>query len=81
MIKTPRATAEHLGSTRVKFTFPCGHTKVEDFGTGPVAKRWGESGTRLMVKWWQSAGVTYECARCAQRLPKPRTFIKRRPHA
>jgi hypothetical protein len=62
--KISRATAEHLGGTRVRFTFPCGHSRIDDFSKGPVAKRVGELGVRVLVRHWQAGGVTYPCPKC-----------------
>ena len=62
-----RATAEHLGGTRVRFRhLSCGHSSTKDYSKGPVAKRMQETGVRLMVRWWSKGGVTAPCPKCTK---------------
>ena len=61
-----RTWAEHLGGTRMKFHYPCGHSSVKDYSKGPVTRRMGEVGVRLMCRWWskEKGGVTAPCPKC-----------------
>ena len=63
-----RGTAEYLGGTRVRFTWPCGHTQTQDFSKGPVHRRMSEFGCRFLTKYWQGTqGVNLSpCKRCAR---------------
>ena len=58
-----RAYAEHLGGTVVRFHYPCGHTSTKDYSKGPVVKRMGTLGVKMMASWWSQAkgGVTANC--------------------
>lgn len=47
-----RAYAEWLGGTRMRFFYPCGHTSTKDYAKGPVSKRMGSIGTKMMASWW-----------------------------
>ena len=59
-----RATAEHLGGTKVRFTSPCGYRYTKDYSKGPVAKRMPASGVAWLVRYWQNGGVDAECPKC-----------------
>tara|TARA_Y100000310_G_scaffold336739_1_gene422101 strand:+ start:9265 stop:9612 length:348 start_codon:yes stop_codon:yes gene_type:complete len=49
----PRASADYLGGTRFRFTFPCcGHSFTQDFSKGPPARRMGEMGCAMMARYW-----------------------------
>ena len=64
-----RGNAEYLGGTRVRFTWPCGHTQTQDFSKGPMTKRMGASACRFMSHWWsKSSGGVYlkPCRRCSK---------------
>lgn len=67
MGRSPRARAEHLGGTRIRYYFPCGHYQTIDHGKGPVAKRIGEAGCRFIVKTWERGGVTADCPTCERK--------------
>lgn len=60
---TGRAFAEYLGDTRIKFTYECGHTEIKDYSKGPVHKRMGPSGCKMMASWWskEKGGVVAAC--------------------
>jgi hypothetical protein len=64
-----RGSAEYLGGTRVRFTWPCGHTETKDFSTGPVTKRIGAGGVRFLSRYWgkDQGGVNLPpCRRCVR---------------
>lgn len=65
-----RGWAEYLGGTRVRFHFnDCSHTVIKDYSKGPVSRRMGEAGTKLMASWWtkEKNGVSIPpCARCSR---------------
>jgi hypothetical protein len=54
---------EHLGGTRVKFIFPCGHADIKDFSKGKLSQRMGEAGVRLMIPYWNDR-ITATCRKC-----------------
>lgn len=62
----PRAHAEHLGGTKMRFFYPCGYSSVRDYSKGKVSKRMQESACKMMSSWWSKGkgGVTAECPRC-----------------
>lgn len=63
--KTIRGKAEHLGGTKVRYTWPCGHTQVRDHSKGPVPKRIGELGLRFLTRYWNNSGVNLPlCKKC-----------------
>lgn len=53
-MKYGRGTAEYLGGTRIRFTWPCGHKRTQDYSKGRVSRRMGESGCRWMASWWSA---------------------------
>jgi hypothetical protein len=56
-----RAQAEHLGGTRVRFSWPCGTTRTKDYSKGPVAKRiTSEFGVQFLSRYWRD-GITAAC--------------------
>ena len=59
-----RGTAEYLGGTRVRFTWPCGHTQVKDFNTGPIPKRIGSAGCKFLARYWSHSGGGVNLPRC-----------------
>lgn len=64
-----RSWAEYLGGTRIRFHHPCGHTSTKDYSKGPVAKRMGVAGARLMASWWskEKGGVIARCPKGCKR--------------
>lgn len=64
-----RATAEQIGPTVIRFTYPCGHSSTRDFSKGPRAKQMGEFGVRFMARYWrkENGGVAAPCPKCARR--------------
>lgn len=64
--KNGRAYAEYLGGTKIKFYYDCGHMSVKDYSKGPVSKRVGEIGCKMMTSWWskEKGGVTAPCPTC-----------------
>lgn len=61
-----RATAQYIGGTKIRFIFDCGHTQTKDFSQGPISKRMGALGCKLMAHYWskQGGGVNARCPRC-----------------
>lgn len=60
----PRASAEYLDGSRIRFTWPCGHRRTVDFSKRPLAKRMGPEGSRLMARWWSGAGGGVNAGPC-----------------
>lgn len=58
-----RSYVEYPGGTRLRFVHPCGHTSTKDYSKGPLPKRMGEMGVRMMAKLWRrgGAGVVAPC--------------------
>ena len=62
-----RGWAEYLYGARIRFYWPCGHTRVTDYSKQPVTKRMGEIACRMMASWWskEKGGVNLKpCGRC-----------------
>lgn len=71
------------GGTVVRFHYPCGHTSTKDYSKGPIPKRMGRAGCKLMVSWWskEHGGVTAKCPKCtrakkADRKPASRSIAR-----
>jgi len=64
-----RGTAEYLGGTLVRYTWPCGHTQTQDHSKGPVHKRLSAFGCKFLAKYWAgSQGVILPaCRTCAKK--------------
>ena len=66
------------GGTKIRFHYPCGHTSTKDYSKGPIPKRMGVLGCKLMANWWakEHSGVTADCPKCGrkkkQRIPPPK---------
>jgi hypothetical protein len=56
-------TVEYLGGCKVKFTCPNNHSTVKDYSKGPVSKRMGVRGVKMLVRCWQDR-VTHVCKKC-----------------
>ena len=75
--KVLRCSAEHLGGTLVRFTFPCcDHMVVKDFAKGgPVTQRWTDANAKFYTRYWglvfhhggDNGGVG--CGACPKCLP------------
>jgi hypothetical protein len=67
--KTIRGTAEYVGGTSIRYTWPCGHTQTQDHSKGPVTKRFGAWACQFYVRYWAgSGGVNLPlCKRCARK--------------
>lgn len=62
-----RGWAEYLGGTRVRFIWPCGHSRAKDYSKGPIVQRMGIGGVRFLSRYWgkQHGGVYLKpCPRC-----------------
>lgn len=53
-----------LTGTKVTFFLECGHKSTKDFSKGPISKRIGTDGLKLLVKYWRNSGVYINCAKC-----------------
>lgn len=68
-----RAWAEHLGGTKVRFHWPCGHVRTKDYGKGPIARRVPEFWLRRVCRvggYWSigQGGVHVGlCETCSKR--------------
>ncbi len=57
-----RAHAEHIGGTKIRYTWPCGTKRTRDHSKGPVHKRFGEWACQFYVNYWNnSGGVNAPC--------------------
>ena len=78
--KIGRAWAELVepGGTKIRFHYPCGHTSVKDYSKGPIPKRMGVAGCKLMADWWskEHGGVTADCPTCLRKQKRERQTPK-----
>jgi hypothetical protein len=74
--KVLRCSAEYLGGTKVRYTFPCcDHMITKDHSKGPVIKRWTEDTAKFYTRYWglvhhhggHTGGVG--CGACPKCLP------------
>jgi hypothetical protein len=54
---------EYLGGTQVKFIFPCGHSSIIDYSTGPVSRRISETAVKMLIPYWNDR-VSATCKKC-----------------
>jgi hypothetical protein len=73
---------EHIGGTKVRFTWSCGHYRTEDLALRPLAKRIPtEAGVRFLVGWWSRNDGVHDsndpCPTCKNRRPTlpDKTFV------
>ncbi len=71
-----KGNAEYLGGTKIKFIWPCGHYRIEDYSKKPIPKRMGVAGCKMMAKYWDKdrGGHVYlpPCPTCEKHLIKPK---------
>jgi len=74
-----RARARHVEDhgTRVRFTWACGTSRTKDYAKGPVPKRVGHTGVRILVRMWRSSGVTANCPKHGRFCDWPKGFLFR----
>ena len=74
-----RVHVEHLGGSRVRYHWPCGHTKEEELRVGPTrgpgAKRLqkpiGHDMCAKLCHYWNASGgvIVPICSKCHTRTP------------
>ena len=79
---TRRSWAEYLGGTRFTLHHPCGHQEPWDPTKGPIARRIGPMGCKLMAHSWsfEGGGITATCRICfpkGKKHPAPDGWRKR----
>ena len=48
---------EYLGESKMKFTYPCGHSETKDWGKGLISKRMPPEAVRWLTARWKRNGV------------------------
>jgi hypothetical protein len=48
---------EYLGKSQVKFTYPCGHYEIKDWGKGIISKRIPPVSVQQLVGMWNCNGL------------------------
>jgi len=58
---------EYLGEAKVRFTWPCGHYRTEDYMKKKESKKMWPEGVRMMVRYWQRSGIHLgKCPTCGK---------------
>lgn len=78
--RTARAWTYKVEGTKITIEYPCGHRSTKDYSKGPISKRMGVEGCRMMGRWWrkEAGGVNAgPCKRCEKQiwLPKPKDNV------
>lgn len=67
------------GATTITYEWPCGHQRKHDYSKGPIPKRVGTLGCRMLARWHskERGGVNLgPCPTCERRTQKLKDGIK-----